>query len=180
VTALLAALVLAGTPADAQVSQRAQQVLAPFKKDLKQALTQAMKESPEAAIEVCATVAPALAKANSKDGVTVGRSALKLRNPKNAPAPWLEKAMKQLAKAKPGTPASKVVALPGGRVGYAEAIWTAEPCLTCHGAKVAPTVEAKLKDRYPEDQARGFTKGAFRGVFWAELDAPAKKSPSLP
>jgi len=180
VTPLLVALVLAGTPADARASERAQQALAPFKKDLKQALTNALKESPEAAIEVCATAAPALAKASSKDGVTVGRSALKLRNPKNAPAPWLEAAMKELAKATPGTPASTVVALPDGRVGYAEAIWTGEPCLTCHGAKVAPEVEAKLKARYPRDQARGFTKGAFRGVFWAVLDAPAKKSPSLP
>lgn len=173
---LLVVLVLsqAGAP-DAQQVERAKSALMPFKKQLKETLLDAMKTSPMAAIEVCAKLAPELAKAASKDGVTVGRSAFKLRNEANAPKPWLEAAMKELSAAKPGSDASKAVALPGGRVGYAEAIWVQAPCLVCHGDNVAKPVQAELDRRYPKDAAKGFKEGDFRGVFWAEVEAPARK-----
>jgi hypothetical protein len=167
-------LAQAGAP-DAQSVERAKVALRPFKKHLKETLTTAMKTSPMAAIDVCARQAPDMAQAASKGGVTVGRSAFKLRNEGNAPKPWLEAAMKELSTAKPGSEASKAVALPGGRVGYAEAIWVQAPCLVCHGEAIAKPVEEELAKRYPKDRARGFKEGDFRGVFWAEVDAPAKK-----
>lgn len=160
---------------DAKQVERAKTALTPFKKQLKETLTGAMKTSPMAAIDVCAKQAPDMAKAASKDGVTVGRSALKLRNDASAPTPWLEAAMKELAKAKSGSDASTAVALPGGRTGYAEAIWTQAPCLVCHGETLAEPIKAEIDKRYPKDAARGFKEGDFRGVFWAEVDAPAKK-----
>lgn len=102
----------------------------------------------------------------------MGRSALKLRNSKNAPKPWLEKVMAELATEKSGSEASRVVTFPDGTVGYAEAIWTGAPCLVCHGKTIAPGLEAKLKAAYPNDVARGFSEGDFRGVFWAEVKKP--------
>lgn len=160
----LLSLMLAATPVE-----QAKSAVNPFKKNLKETLTKAMETSPEAAIEVCSKRAPELAKEASTSNVTVGRSALKLRNPKNAPRPWLEKAMAELATEKSGSEASRVVTLPDGTVGYAEAIWTAAPCLVCHGKTIAPGVDAKLKAAYPNDVARGFSEGDFRGVFWAEV-----------
>lgn len=156
-------------PDDAQTVGRAQSSLAPFKGALKDALQKAMLESPEAAIDVCAKRAPELAAEHSKDGVTVGRSALRLRSAANAPAAWLGPVMERLSKAPSGSDAHEVVALDGGKRGYAEAIWVGPQCVTCHGESVAPAIAAKLDAKYPKDAARGFKQGDFRGVFWAEL-----------
>lgn len=157
---------------DAAVVARAQAALGPFKKALKAELTQALAKGPEAAIDVCAERAPALAKESSKDGVQVGRSALKLRNPANAAPAWLVPVMEDLSKAPSGSDAHRVVSLPGGRAGYAEPIWVQPQCLVCHGESIPPALDAKIRERYPSDAARGFRAGDFRGVFYAELDAP--------
>lgn len=161
-------------PTDAETAARAQAAIAPFKKSLKEALMAELARSPVSAIDVCAEKAPALAKEASKDGVRVGRSSTKLRNQSNAPQAWLVPVMEELSKAPSGSAASRVVDLGGGKRGYAEAIWLDAPCLLCHGAAIAPEVEAKIAERYPQDAARGFQAGDFRGVFWAELDPPAK------
>ncbi len=161
---LLIALLLAATPVE-----QAKSAVNPFKKALKETLLKSLETSPEAAIDVCGKRAPELARGASTPTVTVGRSALKLRNSANAPKPWLEKALAELSKEKSGTDAQRVVTLPDGTVGYAEAIWTAAPCLVCHGKTVAPGLAAKLKTAYPKDTATGFSEGDFRGVFWAEV-----------
>ncbi len=161
---------------DAAVSARARAALLPFKKELKETLTKSLEKSPEAAIEVCAKKAPELAKAHSKEGVVVGRAALKLRNTANAAPAWLVPVMEELAKLPPNTEGAKVVALADGRRGYAEPIWTAEQCVLCHGAAVPAPIDAKLKAAYPKDAARGFKPGDFRGVFWAEVAPAAPKA----
>jgi hypothetical protein len=38
-----------------------------------------------------------------------------------------------------------------------------------HGKTVAPALEARLKAKYPNELARGYALGEFRGVFWAEV-----------
>lgn len=158
-------------PDHEEATRDAQAALAPFRASLKGALERAMAQSPEAAVDVCATQASELARTHARPGVTVGRSAVKLRNQVNAPRPWLVPVMDRLAKAPTGTDAHELVALGGGRQGYAEAIWTGPMCLTCHGEAIAPSLAAKLDARYPKDEARGFRGGELRGVFWAELDA---------
>lgn len=168
-SALLLSLVLTAAPAD-----DARAALAPFKKTLKDTLFKALETSPEAAIEVCSVRAPELARAASSPTITVGRSAFKLRNPKNAAPAWLTPVMTELSKEKSGSEVSRTVTLPDGRVGYAEPIWMAGPCLTCHGKTIAPALDAKLKAAYPQDAARGFELGEFRGVFWAEVKPAAR------
>jgi hypothetical protein len=150
---------------------KAKAVVEPYKKALKEALVEGLKRSPEEAVEICATQAPTLAKQFSVNGVQLGRAAVKVRNPNNRPPQWLVAPMAALAKEKPGTNASRLVRLPGGRFGYAEAIWTQPLCLTCHGASLAPNVSAAIAKRYPLDEATGFAVDDFRGVFWAELPA---------
>lgn len=182
-TSLLVFAVLANMPPpalldgerDQKAAERAKAVLAPFKKAMKETLTRALETSPEAAVEVCSKKAPELAKAAAKDGVVVGRAANRLRNPENKAPDWVVPVMEELSKAAPNTEASKVVRLPGGKRGYAEAIWVAEQCTLCHGANVTPQLDAKLKAAYPKDAARGYKPGDFRGVFWAEVSpAPAR------
>lgn len=158
---------------DEAVAEKARAALAPFKKNLRDELQTALQRSPVEAIDVCAQRAPDLARAASHDGVLVGRSAHKLRNPDNAPRPWLGPVMDDLAKQPSGSAASRVVTLPDGRRGYAEAIWIAAPCLTCHGDNLAAPVADKLRERYPNDAARGFHAGDLRGVFWAEIEPAA-------
>ena len=48
---------------------------------------------------------------------------------------------------------------------YMKAIPTAALCLGCHGEHLAPEVDAKLKELYPNDAARGFKEGDLRGAF---------------
>ncbi len=155
---------------DAQAIAAARAALAPFRAALKQALEGAMAESPEAAIEVCATRAPQLAAEHSRPGARVGRSSARLRNQANAPRPWLVPVIERLSRRPPGPDTNELVTLDSGRRGYAEAIAIAPMCLTCHGAALTPSITAKLDTRYPLDAARGYQAGEFRGVFWVELD----------
>jgi hypothetical protein len=170
-SALVIALMLTAAPSPVEQAKAA---VNPFKKTLKETLFKSLEVSPEAAIDVCRKRAPELAKEASTATVTVGRSALKLRSADNAAKPWLSKVMAELAKEKSGTEAQRVVTLPDGTVGYAEAIWTAAPCLVCHGKSIAPGLAAKLKSAYPGDAATGFAEGDFRGVFWAEVKVPKR------
>lgn len=172
---LLAALCLLSScashgPTDVEAAARAQAALAPFKKSLKQSLLEELGKSTVSAVEVCATRAPELAREASVDGVRVGRSSEKLRNPRNSPPAWLIPVMEELTRAPAETTATRVVDLGGGKRGYAESIRIEAPCLLCHGATIAPDVAAKISEHYPEDRARGYELGDFRGVFWVELD----------
>lgn len=126
------------------------------------------KDGPVAAISVCNTEAPAIATGLSQNGWQVGRTALKIRNPDNAPDAWETQVLNDFStRIKAGEDpammeASKVV---NGEFRYMKAIPTAPLCVACHGAEVAPAVEAKLAELYPQDKARGFNVGDLRGAF---------------
>ena len=62
-----------------------------------------------------------------------------------------------------------VVLIDKNTVGYVEPIFMQPLCVTCHGAELAPDLQARLEELYPEDQATGYSAGDLRGVFWAEL-----------
>lgn len=153
-----------------QVVAQATAAINPFKKKLSEALTSAMTQAgPVAAIEVCSQQAPRLAAEASSPNVSVGRSALKLRNPNNAARDWLKPILGELGALPSAEGAQRVVRLDAQRFGYAEAITLKPQCVTCHGSEVAAPLAAEIKRRYPEDQAMGFQPGQLRGVFWAEV-----------
>lgn len=158
---------IAGRPPepDVAVMMRAHGVLGPFKVKLKQALEAGLAQSPVKAIEACQLQAPAIAAGLARDGVTIGRTSDKLRNPKNTRPSWLS-ASDYAALAKV---ASKVIVIDDDRVGYVEAIKAQALCLTCHGEQRAPEIDAALKQRYPQDKAIGYREGDLRGAFWVEL-----------
>ncbi len=65
----------------------------------------------------------------------------------------------------------RVASLADDRIGYVEPILLQPLCLGCHGAALAPEVEARIDALYPDDQATGFEVGELRGVFWVEFPA---------
>lgn len=143
--------------------------------NLKHQLMAAIKEGgPIAAVSVCRTIAPAIAEQQSHaHGVKVGRTALKVRNPGNAPDAFerrvLEDFVRQIAEGADATKLehAEIVSDGGGRVlRYMKAIpMAAQPCATCHGAELSPELKAEIARLYPDDQATGFKPGELRGAF---------------
>jgi hypothetical protein len=143
--------------------------------ELQAELRQAMQQGgPVAAIEVCRARAPQIAaRLSASAGAHVGRTALRVRNPANAPDD-LERAVmagfaSELAQAT--TPASgppeaviEIRSARGIERRYLRAIPMQPLCLTCHGAKLAPEVAAAVARDYPQDAATGFEPGQLRGA----------------
>ena len=111
--------------------------------------------------------------------MTVGRTSLKVRNSTNAADDWELAVLKQFdARKAQGEPADKLEFFEvtdhesQKTFRYMKAIPTGALCLNCHGENIKPEVDAKLKELYPNDQARGFKEGDLRGAF--TLAKPAR------
>jgi len=169
-TVLLCAIMGIGSPLLAAdqppaTTPRGAELLKPFKQQLMGALQAGMQQGPAAAIDVCRLQAPEIAESLSRDGVALGRTSHRLRNPANAGPAWATRELEAyLDKAEAGRP--RTVALGEGRTGYVEPIVTQPLCLACHGANLAPEIEAALRTQYPQDRATGFEAGELRGIFW--------------
>ncbi len=144
-----------------------------FFKELKGTLVSAMKEKgPAGAVDVCHEKAQEITKKYNKDGWKVGRTALKIRNPKNAPDAWEKAVLQEFEKkiaagADPKTlMKAEIVEQDGKKVfRFMKAIPVMKPCLNCHGEKVNPDLYKTIKKYYPQDQAVGFKLGQLRGAF---------------
>jgi uncharacterized protein DUF3365 len=145
-----------------------------FGKTLLGELQKAMASGgPVAAIGVCNVEAPAIASEKSAAmHMTIARTSLKLRQPKNAPDEWELRQLQSFEQRKAAgeNPAQIEIGEYVERDGkklfrYMKAIPTGEICVSCHGAALAPDVSAKLKELYPKDTATGFKVGDLRGAF---------------
>ena len=146
-----------------------------FGATLKEALQQAIQSGgPVNGIAVCHEKAGQIATDLGQQlGMLVGRTSFKVRNPANAADNWELAVLKQFeARKAQGEPADKLefFAVIDDDQGqktfrYMKAIPTAALCLNCHGEHIPPEVDAKLKELYPNDQARGFKEGDLRGAF---------------
>jgi hypothetical protein len=153
-----------------------------FGATLKEALQQAIQSGgPVNGIAVCREKAGQIAAdLAQKEGMLIGRTSLKLRNPANAPDNWELAVLKQFeARKEQGESADKLefFAVIDDDQGqktfrYMKAIPTAALCLNCHGENVPAEVDAKLKELYPNDQARGFQEGDLRGAFTLAQPVP--------
>ena len=168
-------------PTDAERAAQSRALAKDYAKRLQSALIRAIEAGgPETAIALCHTAAPAIAKKKSgASGWSLGRTALKLRNPKNAPDAWerdvLLKFQDQIEQG------ADIAALEHYETTtkdgkdvfrYMKAIPTKGPCLTCHGPNVSASVKEKIAELYPEDQATGFSLGELRGAFTIEQPLP--------
>jgi len=174
--ALLAAVVLAACGDAHEAAPRAtthrdpERLAARFKQDLQAALRAGLAQGPAEAVAACQLRAPEIATSLSREGVRVGRTSHRLRNPSNSPPEWVSPILDAYL-AEPSDRAPKSTTLPNGNSGYAEPLLTQPLCLTCHGQVLAPDVAARIRELYPEDEAVGFEVGDLRGVLWVELPA---------
>jgi len=130
-------------------------------------LMEVMKsEGPVAAINVCSQEAVRIADTvAAEQGVEIGRTSFKLRNPNNAPRDWV----KPFVKDRTDTP--QQVELENGKLGALFPIRLDVKCLMCHGTPedILGDVKPELARLYPDDQATGFQQGDLRGWFWVEV-----------
>jgi cytochrome c553 len=146
-------------------------LLAPFKRDLQQALRDGLAAGPVEAIAACRIRAPEIADSLSRKGVRIGRTSHRLRNPSNAAPEWVQPILEGYVN-DPLDRTARTVALRDNRSGYVEPILLQPMCLTCHGRDLAPEVASRISELYPSDRATGFDVGDLRGVFWVEFPDP--------
>lgn len=148
----------------------ARSLIGKFGPALKQELMQGMSAGGAVnAVDVCSEKAPNIANTiDVQAGWTIGRTSLKLRNPKNAPDAWEQKMLAKLESDKAsGTPVAEleVSETVDGEFRYLKAIGTEAMCLTCHGSDLPTDLTAALDAKYPKDAARGYGVGDIRGAF---------------
>lgn len=172
VVVALAVVAVGGARAEADdgAAERGAAYLAPFKKELQQALRAGLADGPDNAIAACKEQAPAIASRLSVDGVVVGRTSHRLRNPDNVAPDWVSPVLASYLEAD-ANPGPAVIPLTGERTGYVEPIVTQPPCLICHGEVIADELATRIQEAYPHDAATGFEVGDLRGVFWVEFAA---------
>lgn len=157
------------SPEDPRLAQ-SRQIVARFHGDLSGRLKEAMASGgPVRAIEVCSREAPSIAsRLSAESGASVARIALKARNPGNR-ADARERAVleefRRGIEAGDSEGAWRFEVAPDGSARFTQAIVTQPVCLACHGAALAPEVEAAVSRLYPADEARGFSAGDLRGAF---------------
>lgn len=127
---------------------------------------------PAAAIAVCADSAQVRTERHNAEGVLVRRVGTRLRNPANAPDSVERAVLDAFAaaiaesRALPDTAFVGSDAMGRPEVRYLRAIRLQEFCLACHGPvdSIAPAVRAAIAERYPDDQATGYSVGELRGA----------------
>lgn len=158
-------MLLAAAHTGADPGPRGAELLAPFKKQLKQALLESLQEGPVNAVSACRIEAPQIAATLSVDGVTMGRASHRLRNPLNVAPEWVDEILQDYV-ADSSDREPRKLQLQDDMEGYVEPIVMAPLCLACHGDNLAPDVQAKIDELYPHDEATGFGADQLRGVFW--------------
>jgi hypothetical protein len=145
------------------------------------ALGEAIQRSgPVGAIEVCQLRAPQIAaELGQQRKIEVGRTALRLRNPANAPDAFergvLEQFERELAGGAQASSLHASRSVPdenGWRYEWLRPIALQPMCVVCHGDQLAPELRDELARRYPADQATGFKPGELRGAFTVSLRIP--------
>ena len=130
---------------------------------------------PDVAIASCHIDIRLVTQRFGREGIVVGRTSDRLRNPANKPPAWT----KDIVMSNAGRRARDVdgyVADLGDRIGVLRPISQESICASCHGPaeRLSPKVRAILSERYPADQAVGFSKGELRGWFWLEMPKRAR------
>ena len=162
----------ADSVSDEAILLESQQWVGSLKEALSAELKAALQEGGvPAAIEVCQKVADPITSEVTAEApdVRISRTALRYRNPKNAPdagsVAILEK-WEAYVKQTGETP-QPVVTRPEGSIIVHYPIRLQANCLMCHGdpESFAPEVSASLARLYPEDRAVSFKVGDLRGAF---------------
>jgi hypothetical protein len=108
----------------------------------------------------------------ARDGLTLSRVALRVRNPTNRPNDWeatqLEKFQASVEMGfDPGElEVAAIVTEDGKRVfRWMKPLLAEDACLTCHGDQISPRILALLKQDYAEDDATGYYAFEMLGAY---------------
>ena len=123
------------------------------------------------AIKYCSVAAlPLTDSLSAAHGVTIKRTALRLRNPKNAPTSeeraMLEKYEHMISEG--NTPEPVLTQNAQGEWRYFQPILLMPLCSKCHGdvdSEIAPADLALIRGAYPADEAVNFEAGSLRGMW---------------
>ena len=176
ITIFLTVIVLVAVVYSDDMDQNAEyrQIIRQYAGELKSELFSALDSGNAIdAISVCSQKAPQIADNISRDkNLVIRRTGLRVRNAENAPDAWERETLQafEQRRAKGEDLAtmeySELLDSQGQKVfRYMKAIPVAELCLTCHGTQIAPDVQVKLMELYPEDQSTGFSPGQVLGAF---------------
>ena len=133
------------------------------------------KGGPAAAILVCKDRAPLIAsEIEASSGVDIERTALRVRNPANAPDDWETGTMASFsARREAGEDWSAMTArrIEGKYLRWMRPIPLGGMCVTCHGRAdaIPPDARRILLEAYPNDTAVDFAVGELRGAFTARV-----------
>lgn len=177
---IIATLLLGSTLFASDVASTAKESMQLLGKNLKGELKEKFKEDPSGlkAIEYCSMQAQEITKeVNEKldKGVEVRRTALKYRNEKNKPTAQDEEVMLDfLQRAKDGESFEEMteVIKTDDKIYVYKALGVGKGCLKCHGdvANINKEILTVIDKNYPNDKARNFKKGEFRGAMVAEIE----------
>ena len=138
---------------------------------------------PAGAIEFCSRAAVVLTDgvvADLGEGWAVKRTALRTRNPANAPDALEARALDRFhaAESADGGLEDHVQRTADGDYRYYRPLRIAPLCMECHGDPEAmqPAVRQALADRYPEDAATGYAEGDLRGLIRVSVPASAVRT----
>lgn len=141
-----------------------------FQKSLKKELLAAIKSGGHInAIDICSSKAQELAlEFSEKYGVSIKRTALRWRNPVNAPEPIeamaIEEFIRRIQAGEDIKSISFISAYDNGLI-YLKPIQMQTMCSACHGKDIPVEVRQKILSIYPEDAANNFEEGQIRGAF---------------
>lgn len=165
-----------GDRSDSDYLERSAEIANALQTNLGKELQAALSEGgPLAGIEVCQEVAQPLTTEISEKypDARISRTALRVRNPANAPDEQSRAVLERWASLQAGgeelpeadryeSENSVLVHRP---------ITTGTTCLQCHGnpANFSPALKSALAEYYPDDEATGFEEGELRGAFRIEF-----------
>ena len=175
---LLAAACSEPSPDPAAVAaarQRAETAAASLTGALLAELSAALAAGPaHEAVQVCATAAQPIAeRARAEHGMRIGRTALRVRNLRNAPDAAERAVLERWAADPAAADWSEVVAGEDGpELRWMRPIRLMPLCSQCHGdpaTEIAPATLEAIRRLYPEDRATGFAVGELRGAVSARV-----------
>ena len=153
------------------ISDKASIALQPLKLELMGGLDRQLEQAgPIQAVEYCKHRAQPITKKFQGRMIEVGRTSLRVRNPLNAPEPWMDEILHSYDSSTIDSPSPpRVVELEANLVAYVEPIYVKNMCLDCHGSYINKSVQSKLDEKYLQDQAINYSEGEFRGLWWVKI-----------
>ncbi len=166
-------LVTSPTPKENAMKEDALHRISQFSDTLKSIIIASLKKDPTGQNGLAVCSASAMKITDNFNGaietnIKIRRTALKYRNPLNAPDDLDKRVMAQFLATKSDN--GKMAKTSNGYRVY-KPLYVAQPCLACHGSfkDMDPKIVAKIEQLYPKDLANGFKLGDFRGVIVADI-----------